>query len=63
MNPTTYLPVRIVSATSTFGGPRASTRNAAVTDVRWLRPTAGNTARATVTIPPGFHRVSSPASQ
>ena len=34
VNPETYLPVRIASATSTFGGPRASTRNAAVTDVR-----------------------------
>jgi hypothetical protein len=53
----------IASATSTSGGPRASTRNAAVTDVRWLEPTAGNIAQATVTLPPGFHRVSSPASQ
>ena len=63
VNPKTYLPVRIVSATSTFGGPRASTRNASVTDVRWLKPTAANIAKATVTIPPGFRRVGSPASQ
>jgi len=29
--------------------------------VRWLPPTAANTAKALVTIPAGFHRVSSPA--
>jgi hypothetical protein len=63
VNPKTYLPVRIVSATSTFGGPRASTRNASVTDVRWLKPTAANIAKATITIPPGFRQVASPASQ
>ena len=34
-------------------------RNSAVMDVRWLKPTAANTAKALVTIPPGFHRVSS----
>jgi hypothetical protein len=63
VNPRTYLPVRIVSSTSTFGGPAASTRNASVTDVRWLKPTAANIAKATITIPPGFRQVSSPANQ
>jgi hypothetical protein len=63
VNPKTYLPVRIVSATSTFGGPRASTRNASVTDVQWLKPTAANVAKAKVTIPPGFRQASSPADQ
>jgi hypothetical protein len=63
VNPETYLPVRIISATTTFGGPRASTRNASVTNVRWLTPTAANIAKATITIPPGFRRAASPASQ
>ena len=63
VNPKTYLPVRIVSATSTFGGPRASYKDVLVTDVRWLKPTAANIARATITIPPGFRQVASPASQ
>jgi hypothetical protein len=63
VNPKTYLPVRIVSATSTFGGPRPSTRNASVTNVRWLKSSAANIAKATVTIPPGFQQVRSPASQ
>jgi hypothetical protein len=63
VNPKTYLPVRIVSATSTFGGPRASEKGVLVTDVQWLKPTAANIAKAMVTIPPGFRQVASPASQ
>jgi hypothetical protein len=63
VNPKTYLPVRIYSSTQTFGGPAASTRFASVTDVRWLPPTAANVAKTLITIPPGFHRVNSPASQ
>lgn len=63
VDPTTYLPVRITSWTSTFGGPAASTRASGVTEVHWLKPTAANIAKATVTIPPGFRRVGSPASQ
>ena len=34
-----------------------------MTNVQWLQPTPANMARALVTIPPGFHRVSSPANQ
>ena len=63
VDPATYLPVRIISATSTFGGPRARYIVARMTDVRWLKPTAANIAKATVTIPPGFRQVASPASQ
>lgn len=62
VNPTTYLPVRMYGSTQTFGGS-ASTLFASVTDVQWLPPTAANTAKALVTIPAGFHRVSSPADQ
>jgi hypothetical protein len=63
VNPTTYLPVRMYGSTQTFGGPGHGTLFASVTDVRWLPPTAANTAKALVTIPAGYHRVSSPAGQ
>ncbi len=63
VNPRTYLPVRITGSTAAFGGPRASTKDASATDVQWLKPTPANVARATLTIPPGFRQVASPASQ
>ena len=63
VNPRTYLPVRMYGSTQTFGGPGHGTLFASVTDVRWLPPTAANTAKALVTIPAGFHRVSPPAGQ
>jgi hypothetical protein len=63
VDPTTYLPVRITGSDATFGGPAASTFDTLVTNVQWLKPTAANTAKALVRIPPGFHRVSSPANQ
>jgi len=63
VNPTTYLPVRMVGSTETFGGPARSTRFASVTDASWLRPTRANIASTLVTIPAGFHQVSSAASQ
>jgi hypothetical protein len=63
VNPTTYLPVRMVGSTETFGGPARSTRFASVTDVQWLRPTRANIDATLVTIPAGFHQVSSPARQ
>ena len=63
VNPTTYLPVRMVGSTETFGGPARSTRFASVTEVKWLRPIPANIARTLVTIPAGFHQVSSAASQ
>ena len=62
VNPHTYLPVRMIGATETFGGPGGHTRFASVTNVQWLPPTAANKAKALVTIPPGYHRVSSLAS-
>jgi hypothetical protein len=34
-----------------------------VTDMQWLPPSAANIAKTLVTIPPGFHQVSSPADQ
>lgn len=63
VDPTTYLPVRILGSTATFGGSGGSTLYSLVTNVRWLPPTAANIAKATLTIPAGFHRVSSPANQ
>jgi hypothetical protein len=63
VDPTTYLPVRITGSDATFGGPAASSFGSLVTNVQWLKPTPANKAKALVTIPPGFHRVSNPASQ
>lgn len=63
VNPKTYLPVRLSGSASTYGGPAPGTHSTSVTDMRWLRPTAANIARALVTIPPGFHQVSSPIDQ
>jgi hypothetical protein len=63
VNPKTYLPVRMFGSTEAFGGPASSTRFASVTDAQWLRPTPANIDKALVTIPAGFHQVSSPASQ
>ena len=56
VDPTTYLPMRMFGATYMFGGPMASYTSSSVTDVRWLKPTRANVAKATITIPPGFHR-------
>jgi hypothetical protein len=63
VNPKTYLPVRMAGSTQTFGGSGGGTLFKSVTDVRWLRPTKANVRKALVTIPPGFHQVSSPANQ
>jgi len=63
VNPTTYLPVRMSGSTATFGGPARSTRFASVTDASWLRPTRANIDATLVTIPAGFHQVSSVAKQ
>jgi hypothetical protein len=63
VDPRSYLPVRITATNTTFGGPAATTYSTLVTNVQWLKPTAANRAKALVRIPPGFHRVSSPASQ
>jgi hypothetical protein len=56
VNPKTYLPVRMVGSTETFGGSSGITDSVFVTNVRWLQPTRANAAQALVTIPPGFHR-------
>lgn len=63
VDPRSYLPVRITATNTTFGGPAATTFGSLVTNVQWLKPTVANRAKALVRIPPGFHRVSSPASQ
>jgi hypothetical protein len=63
VNPSSYLPVRMIGVTETFGGSGGHTRFESVTNVRWLPPTPGNVARALVTIPPGYQRVSSAADQ
>ena len=59
----TYLPVRAYGSTKTYGGANGPATSSYVTDVRWLRPTAANIAKALVTIPHGYQQVSSPASQ
>ena len=63
VNPSSYLPVRMIGVTETFGGSGGHTRFESVTSVRWLPPTAANVARSLVTIPSGYHQVSSPADQ
>ena len=63
VNPNTYLPVRLSGSNYTYGGPMPSSYSTGVTDMRWLRPTAANVAKALVTIPPGFRHVRSPANQ
>jgi hypothetical protein len=56
VDPTTYLPVRMSGSTRMSGGPMASYTSSSVTDVQWLPATRANIARASVTIPAGFHR-------
>jgi hypothetical protein len=63
VNPSSYLPVRMIGVTETFGGTGGQTRFESVTNVQWLPPTTANVAQALVTIPPGYHRVSSAADQ
>lgn len=63
VNPSTYLPVRMIGVTETFGGSGGGTRFESVTSVHWLPPTPANVARALLIIPPGYHQVSSPAGQ
>ena len=63
VNSRTYLPVRIIGWTETFGGTGGDTLFRSVTDAHWLRPTAANIAKTLVTIPPGFRHVKSPANQ
>jgi hypothetical protein len=50
----TYLPVRAYGSTKTYGGAGGTTINSSVTNVRWLRPTQANIAKALVTIPHGY---------
>jgi hypothetical protein len=53
----------MIGVTETFGGTGGQTRFESVTNVQWLPPTTANVAQALVTIPPGYHRVSSAADQ
>jgi hypothetical protein len=57
----TYLPVRMVGSTQTYGGSAGSFTSSGVTNVQWLPATPANAAKALVTIPPGFHRFTGPA--
>ena len=61
VSPTTYLPVRMVGSTQTYGGSGGSYASSFVTNVQWLSATPANVAKALVTIPPGFHRFYGPA--
>ena len=63
VNPSSYLPVRMIGVTETFGGTGGHTRFESVTNVQWLPPTPANVGQALVSIPPGFHQVSSAADQ
>lgn len=63
VNPSTFLPVRLTGATTSFGGGARSFTYATVTSIQWLPPTAANIARSVITIPPGFRHVKSPADQ
>jgi hypothetical protein len=60
VSPTTYLPVRMVGSTQTYGGSAGSYASSFVTNVQWLPATPANVAKALVTIPPGFHRFYGP---
>jgi hypothetical protein len=60
VSPTTYLPVRMVGSTQTYGGSGGSYTSSFVTNVQWLPATPANVAQALVTIPPGFHRFFGP---
>jgi hypothetical protein len=60
VSPTTYLPVRMVGSTQTYGGSGGSSASSFVTNVQWLPATPFNIAKALVTIPPGFHRFYGP---
>jgi len=57
--PSTYLPVRIIQS-GTTPGLRGSLNSA---DIQWLRPTAANRARASVTIPCGYQQISWPSGK
>ena len=60
VSPTSYLPVRMVGSTETFGGSSGSYASSFVTNVRWLSATPANVAQTLITIPPGFHRFYGP---
>jgi len=57
VNPATYLPVRVVSSTTSYGGGARRSTYATTTNIRWLPPTAANVAKTIVTIPRGFRHV------
>ncbi len=63
VNPQTYLPVRISSTSTTYGGKAPRYHSITKTDLQWLPPTKANIAKALVTIPPGYHYVKSVADQ
>jgi hypothetical protein len=60
VNPATYLPVRMLGSTQTWGGGSSGSYWSAVTNVQWLPATPANVTEALVTIPPGFHRFFGP---
>jgi hypothetical protein len=63
VNPTTYLPVRLVASTVTSGGPQPTSVSTEVSNIQWLPPTTANLAHTLVTIPAGFKQVKSVADQ
>ncbi len=54
VNPQTYLPVREIGSTTSYGGGAKAYTYSTVTNIRWLPATAANVAKALVTIPHGF---------
>jgi hypothetical protein len=59
ISPSTYLPLRITQSAVTRG-QRSSPTSA---DIQWLRPTAANRARASITVPCGYQQISSPSGE
>ena len=57
VNPTTYLPVRVVGSTTSYGGGAKPFTYSTTTNIQWLPATAVNVAKALVTIPRGFKHV------
>jgi hypothetical protein len=56
VNLMTYLPVRVVGSTTSYGGAAAFTYST-TTNIRWQPATAANVAKAIVTVPRGFRHV------
>jgi hypothetical protein len=57
VDPATYLPVRAIGSTTSYGGGAKAYTYSTVTNIQWRPATAANVAQAVVTIPRGFRHV------